>query len=62
MGDPDILFCNAGILGKTIGPKGNIQDISVDLFEETWRTNTGVHFLVSDLSLGGEYVIREREC
>ncbi|KIJ47900.1 hypothetical protein M422DRAFT_28696 [Sphaerobolus stellatus SS14] len=51
MGDPDILFCNAGILGQTIGPKGNIQDISVDHFEDTWRTNTGVHFLLTQLSL-----------
>jgi len=51
MGDPDILFCNSGILAKTIGPKGNIHDISVDMFEDTWRTNTGVHFLLTQLCL-----------
>jgi len=51
MGDPDILFCNSGILGKTIGAQGDIQEISVDLFEETWRTNTGVHFLLTQLVL-----------
>ncbi|KAF8586880.1 NAD-binding protein [Ramaria rubella] len=51
MGAPDILFCNSGILGKTIGPKGDIQDIPVELFEETWRTNTGVHYLLTQLVL-----------
>jgi len=51
MGDPDILFCNSGIQGKVIGPKGNIQDVSVELFEETWRINTGVHFLLTQLVL-----------
>lgn len=46
LGEPDILFCNSGILGKTIGPKGDIEDVSIEHFEETWRTNTGVHYLV----------------
>jgi 3-oxoacyl-[acyl-carrier protein] reductase len=47
LGHPDILFNNAGVLNNVIGPNGNIQDVSVESFEETWRTNTGTAFLVS---------------
>ena len=55
MGHLDILFCNAGIMGKTIGPKGNIQDVPAELFEETWRVNTGVHYLVCIQSCNGGF-------
>jgi NAD(P)-dependent dehydrogenase (short-subunit alcohol dehydrogenase family) len=47
LGDPDILFNNAGVLGGVIGPHGNIQDVSVETFEATWRANTGSAYLVS---------------
>jgi 3-oxoacyl-[acyl-carrier protein] reductase len=48
LGNPDILFNNAGVLNGVIGPNGNIQDVSVERFEETWRTNTGTAYLVGD--------------
>jgi 3-oxoacyl-[acyl-carrier protein] reductase len=47
LGHPDILFNNAGDTVKVIGRMGNIDDISVDLFEKTWKLNTGSQFLVS---------------
>ncbi|TFK66067.1 NAD-binding protein [Pluteus cervinus] len=49
LGHPDILYNNAGALGKTIGPKGDIQDIDVEMFENTWRLNTGSSFLLTQL-------------
>lgn len=58
MGNPDILFCNSGILGTVIGPQGNIHDVAVDEFEHTWRVNTGIHYLVHFHSLlAGESII-----
>ncbi|KAJ3565516.1 hypothetical protein NP233_g7584 [Leucocoprinus birnbaumii] len=51
MGHPDVLFNNAGVLGGTIGPNGNIQDVSVETFENTWRTNTGTAYLLTQLCL-----------
>lgn len=46
MGNIDILYCNSGILAKTIGPLGDIQQIPIEMFEDTWRINTGIHILV----------------
>ncbi|KDQ22947.1 hypothetical protein PLEOSDRAFT_1050810 [Pleurotus ostreatus PC15] len=46
MGRPDILFNNAGISGPRIGPRGNIEDVSIEAFEHTWKANTGQAFLV----------------
>ncbi|KAF5347792.1 hypothetical protein D9756_010252 [Leucocoprinus leucothites] len=51
LGHPDVLFNNAGVLGGAIGPNGNIQDVSVETFETTWRTNTGTAFLMTQLCL-----------
>lgn len=51
LGHPDILFNNSGITGTRIGPSGNIQDISPEEFEKTWRTNTGTHYLLTQLCL-----------
>ncbi|TDL24598.1 NAD-binding protein [Rickenella mellea] len=51
MGYPDILFNNSGVTGPMIGPKGNIQDITPEIFEETWRINTGSSFLLTQLCL-----------
>ncbi|KAF7416420.1 hypothetical protein PC9H_002686 [Pleurotus ostreatus] len=49
MGRPDILFNNAGITGPRIGPRGNIEDVSIEEFERTWTTNTGQAFLLTQL-------------
>ncbi|KZT74115.1 NAD(P)-binding protein [Daedalea quercina L-15889] len=49
LGNPDILFSNHGMAGPTIGPNGDIRNISPELFEETWRTNAGTHFLLTQL-------------
>lgn len=46
MGHPDIFFGNHGATVKTVGATGNIEDISPEIFEETWRTNTGTTFYV----------------
>ncbi|GJJ14243.1 hypothetical protein Clacol_008507 [Clathrus columnatus] len=51
MGDIDILYCNSGVLGKTIGPRGNIQDLSIEMFEDIWRANIGTHILLTQLVL-----------
>lgn len=56
MGPVDILFNNSGVTNTVIGPQGNIQDISIDEFESTWRTNTGSSYLVSGLHL---LIVRE---
>lgn len=47
MGHPDILFNNSGTTNRVIGPNGNIEDVSVEEFESTWKTNTGSSYLVS---------------
>ncbi len=46
LGHPDIFFGNHGVAGNTIGPNGDVADISPQMFEETWRTNTGTNFYV----------------
>lgn len=46
MGHPDILYNNAAVPGKTIGAKGDLQDMSVEEFERTWKMNTGSSYLV----------------
>lgn len=58
MGHPDILFNNAGITNKVIGPSGDIGDVSVEDFEATWRTNTGSSYLVNSIP----YVTHEGSC
>ncbi|KAJ3746030.1 NAD-binding protein [Lentinula detonsa] len=51
MGHPDILFNNAGGTLKTIGRMGNIQDISIEDFENTWKLNTGSSYLLTQLCI-----------
>jgi 3-oxoacyl-[acyl-carrier protein] reductase len=51
LGHPDILFNNAGATGKVIGKMGNIQDVSIEDFEKTWRLNTGSSYLLTQLCL-----------
>lgn len=46
LGHPDIFFGNHGVLGKIIGPDGNVADVSPQICEEIWRTNTGTNFYV----------------
>jgi len=49
IGNPDILYSNHGIAGPKIGGDGDIKDVSVDVFEEVWRTNAGTHFVLAQL-------------
>ncbi|KAH8100386.1 3-oxoacyl-reductase [Cristinia sonorae] len=51
LGHPDILFANHGTTGRKIGPTGDIQDISVEHFEEIWRTHAGTSFRLTQLCL-----------
>lgn len=53
LGHPDILFNNSGVTTKTVGPQGNIEDVSVEDFEVTWKTNTASSYLVSIADLEG---------
>ena len=46
LGHPDILFGNHGAAFKHIGPSGDIQDVSFEMFEETWRLNMGTNYYV----------------
>ena len=49
MGHPTILFNNAGITIKS-GVK-DVQEVSMEMFEETWRANCGSAFLLTQLCL-----------
>ena len=49
LGHPTILFNNAGIAMKS-GAK-DVQDVSVEMFEETWRANCGSAYLLTQLCL-----------
>ena len=49
LGHPTILFNNAGITMKT-GVK-DVQDVSVEMFEETWTANCGSAYLLTQLCL-----------
>jgi 3-oxoacyl-[acyl-carrier protein] reductase len=51
MGHPDVLFNNSGITNSVIGPNGNIEDVSVEEFEQTWKVNTGSSYLLTQLCL-----------
>ncbi|KAJ3535678.1 hypothetical protein NM688_g6942 [Phlebia brevispora] len=51
LGQPDVLFGNHGAAVKTIGPRGDIGTISPELFEETWRLNTGTNFYLAQLCI-----------
>ncbi|KAJ4490709.1 NAD-binding protein [Lentinula aciculospora] len=51
LGHPDILFNNAGGTLKSIGRMGDIQDVSIEDFEKTWKLNAGSSFLLTQLCL-----------
>lgn len=42
----DVLFVNHGATGRVIGPNGDIQKISPEMFEKSWRLHTGSTFRV----------------
>lgn len=50
MGSPSVLFNNAGLTLRKTGVK-DIQEISVEDFETTWRANCGSTFLLTQLCL-----------
>lgn len=41
IGNPNILFLNAGTTGGISNVK-DINDVSIDTFEQTWRVNCGI--------------------
>lgn len=47
LGPPDVFFGNHGAAFATIGPRGDVGDVSPEMFEQTWRLNTGTNFNVS---------------
>lgn len=50
MGDPTILFNNAGTTLQQSGVK-DISEVSVETFEKTWRANCGSAFLLTQLCI-----------
>ena len=46
LGHPDILFNNDGGANSYIGTQGDIQSVSIEEFETTWRLNAGSSYLV----------------
>ncbi|KAF9530670.1 NAD-binding protein [Crepidotus variabilis] len=51
MGHPNVLFNNSAIANNAIGITGDIEKISVEEFENTWRVNTGSSFLLTQLCI-----------
>jgi len=49
LGHPDILFNNAGTTGVTVGKYGDLESVSLEDFERTWKVNTGATFLLTQL-------------
>ncbi|KAJ7334828.1 NAD-binding protein [Mycena albidolilacea] len=49
LGNPDILFNNAGTTGTVVGKRGDIESVTLDDFEKTWKINTGSSFLLTQL-------------
>ncbi len=50
LGNPDILFVNAGANGGHTSVQ-NLKDVPIDAFEQTWRINTGSGILLTQLCL-----------
>lgn len=50
MGPPTILFNNAGLTAGKHGVKA-ITEVSIEVFEETWRANCGSAYLLSQLCI-----------
>lgn len=49
-GHVDVLFNNAGTTGGASGSR-SLADVPIDVFEATWRTNTGSAILLTQLCL-----------
>ncbi|KAL0948232.1 hypothetical protein HGRIS_010832 [Hohenbuehelia grisea] len=49
----DVLFNNGAVTGPRIGGagSGNIEDLSIEAFESTWRANVGASFLLTQLCI-----------
>jgi 3-oxoacyl-[acyl-carrier protein] reductase len=58
LGEVDVLFNNSGVTGPMLGRNGNIEDLPLEAFEETWRTNTGSSFLLTQLCI--PYMVRQQ--
>jgi 3-oxoacyl-[acyl-carrier protein] reductase len=56
LGHPDVLFNNAGATNSFIGPQGDIQSVSIEEFEATWRLNAGCSYLVSAITIFHPFV------
>lgn len=50
LGPPTILFNNAGITAGKHGVE-DVADVSIEVFEETWRANCGSAYLLSRLCI-----------
>ncbi|KAF2721160.1 NAD(P)-binding protein [Polychaeton citri CBS 116435] len=50
LGDPDVLFNNAGTTGGVSAP-ASLADVPIDVFDATWRTNAGSAVLLAQLCL-----------
>ncbi|KAJ7629482.1 NAD-binding protein [Mycena polygramma] len=51
LGNPDILFNNAGTTGTVVGKRGDIESVTLEDFEKTWRVNAGSSFLLTQLCI-----------
>ncbi|KAJ7262716.1 NAD-binding protein [Mycena haematopus] len=51
LGNPDILFNNAGTTGTVVGKRGDIESVTLADFEKTWKVNTGSSFLLTQLCI-----------
>lgn len=49
-GQVDVLFCNAGTTGGISGVK-ELKEVGIEVFERTWRINTGSAILLTQLCL-----------
>lgn len=50
IGNVDVLFCNAGTTGGHSGVQ-HLNDVPFDVFEKTWRINTGSAILLTQLCM-----------
>jgi len=51
LGHPEILYNNSGIVHKNLGFAASIEEVTMEMFEETWRINNASHFLLTQLCI-----------
>jgi len=51
LGNPDILFNNGGTTGTVVGKRGDIESVTLEDFEQTWKINAGSSFLLTQLCI-----------